>query len=103
MTFYQEVLGFQLENIWSLQEEIIAFVTLDNTRIELIQPVEPPIASLSTHLAFEVNDLNEWMPRMIETGLVVEGPVLLPNGWRHVFFYGPDQELLEFLEVGSST
>jgi hypothetical protein len=55
----------------------------------------------TTHLCFEVNDINQMITRFYDHGFeVIEGPYILRNGWQTVFFEGPDHEILEFLEIG---
>lgn len=95
ITFYENVLGFQTESRFSFMEEEIMFLTLENFRLELI-----PGQQGLTHLCFEVNNLFDVMKQLGELQKL-EGPYELQNGWKTVFYEGPHQEIIEFLQVSN--
>jgi lactoylglutathione lyase len=102
ISFYQEVLGFQLSERIRLAGEEIAFLTRGNSRLELIKAENRSPISTNLHTAFEVEELLSWANRLRELNVrIVEGPLLLENGWKNLFFYGPDRELIELVELGA--
>lgn len=100
-SFYQDYLGLELESQIELMGERIAFLTLGNFRIELIQMQEREHAVSGTnHLCFEVKNIEQMLTRLKRDGYqITEGPYFLANGWKTFFSAGPDAELLEFLEI----
>ncbi len=90
--FYKNHLGFQEEKRLRFMEEEMVFLTLDDSRVELIAG-----RTLNAHICFEVSNLDKIMTKL--TGLrKVEGPYKLDNGWQTVFYEGPTKEILEFLQ-----
>lgn len=97
ISFYKNLLGFEVEDRFSFMGEKIAFLTLKAFRIELI---ENQLERKSTHICFEVTDLHDIMndfPAME----ILEGPYSLQNGWKTVFYEGPNKEQIEFLQIPS--
>ncbi|MFS0820939.1 VOC family protein [Bacillus sp. 1P02SD] len=93
VNFYKAQLGFTEEIRFAFMEEEIVFLTLGEIRLELIAS-----HTLNTHICFEINNLDRFIPTL--TGLrKVEGPYQLENGWQTVFYEGPSKELLEFLQT----
>lgn len=95
IAFYQKYLGFHTENRISFLGEEIVFMVSEDLRIELISNQQE---KKMTHLCFEVLDLHEVMNRL-DINRKVEGPYTLQNGWKTVFFEGPNQEMIEFLQI----
>lgn len=49
------------------------------------------------HIAFRVGDIDQWVRKLKEKGLAMDGPHAVPGG--HIlFFYGPDGERIELVE-----
>jgi lactoylglutathione lyase len=98
--FYEKLLGFTTEMSIQWKNERIVFLTLGHARLELVQPSAFVRSPANTHIAFEVDDLDGMCVRLAEEGIQLEEEVVIAGkGWRSVFVYGPDGELLEFLEA----
>lgn len=95
IAFYQTHLGFQIEETLKFMGEEIVFLTSGECRLELISNQENACHERTVHLCFEVDDIGKLMKEVP----ILEGPYQLDNGWRTVFFEGPDHEILEFLQV----
>ncbi|MFZ7946559.1 MULTISPECIES: VOC family protein [Bacillaceae] len=96
IAFYKRYLGLVEECRFSFMGEEIVFLALGAFRLELISGQQEP--SQTTHICFEVNDMGEVMNRFADIRKI-EGPYSLENGWQIVFYEGPDQEIIEFLQV----
>ncbi|WP_312473768.1 VOC family protein [Neobacillus sp.] len=96
IAFYKKYLGFQTESRFFFMGEEIVFLASNDFRLELISGQGEN--DKTTHLCFEVSDLHEVMNRFDDIRKI-EGPYKLQNGWETVFFEGPDQEIIEFLQV----
>ncbi|CAH0344714.1 VOC family protein [Bacillus sp. CECT 9360] len=101
--FYQDYLGLEKETQFELMGEKIAFLTLGDFRIELIQTQYSAYVTLGRmrlHLCFEVKNMERMLNRLKKDGYhITEGPYFLANGWKTFFSTGPDAEILEFLEI----
>ncbi|MEH7307014.1 VOC family protein [Neobacillus drentensis] len=97
VAFYKKHLGLEEERrIFFMGEEIV-FLAAGDFRLELISsPCE------GTHLCFEVNDLNVAI-NQFDANRKIEGPYKLDNGWKTIFFEGPNNEVIEFLQVRSGS
>ncbi|MDQ0156961.1 VOC family protein [Robertmurraya andreesenii] len=93
ISFYKNEMGFEIENRFSFIGEEIAFLCLHGFRIELIEGQQE-----STHLCFEVSNLNEMM-KQFSSVEILEGPYTLQNGWKTVFYKGPNNHIIEFLQT----
>lgn len=99
VAFYKKYLGFQEEcRMYFLEEEIV-FLTLKDFRIELLSGHQK--IDRLTHLCFEVKHLQDVMNRFGDYRKI-DGPYKLENGWETIFYEGPNQEILEFLQVTPS-
>ncbi|MFC7786595.1 MULTISPECIES: VOC family protein [unclassified Rossellomorea] len=99
--FYQSYFGFEEETYFEWGCEKILFMKKNDCRLELIEELGEDNGSKRTflHLALAVIDLETEIALLRESGLVpVEGPVVLENGWKVVFFFGPDGEIIELVE-----
>lgn len=99
--FYQSYFGFEEETYFEWGCEKILFMKKKDCRLEFIE--EPGEENGSKrkllHLALSVIDLETEIGLLKENGLVpVEGPVVLENGWKVVFYFGPDGEIIELVE-----
>lgn len=83
-----------------LNGEKIAFLKNEDIRIELNESEDISILANVVHLAWQVDDIEEWMKRLDGKGLLPsEGPYKLKNGWIAVFYEGPDGEVIELVQV----
>jgi lactoylglutathione lyase len=99
-TFYEKYLGFSNQRRVYFDGEEIIFLEHDGFRLELYQGKSVGEVSKRTHFCFEVDNLAEKMREMQERELEpFEGPFTLDNGWKTIFYLGPDKEVIEFLEV----
>lgn len=99
--FYQSYFGFEEETYFEWGSEKILFVKKNDCRLELIEEPGEDNGSKRTflHIALAVIDLETEVGQLKEKGLVpVEGPVVLENGWKVVFYFGPDGEIIELVE-----
>jgi len=96
MAFYKKYLDLKEEKRLFFMGEKIVFLASGDFRLELISGQQKN--DKTTHICFEVNDLHEVMNRFDDIRKI-EGPYKLQNGWETVFFEGPNQEILEFLQV----
>jgi lactoylglutathione lyase len=95
--FYKTLLGLHfIKRVRFLKEELI-FLQGEGLTIEFIQK-ETPLPS-SSHLAFHTESIYKTMLGLEDKGIyAMEGPYTLNNGWRTVFYEGPDGETIEFIE-----
>ncbi|MCM3664992.1 VOC family protein [Mesobacillus subterraneus] len=103
-TFYENVLGFKEHSKPTFLGEKIVFLELAGFKLELTELIgnnkQTIIDREHVHLCFEVDDLREKIRRFEEMHIAPEeGPYQLNNGWETVFYQGPDNEILEFLEI----
>lgn len=96
IAFYKKYLGFLEEYRMNFMEDEIVFLILEDIRLELIPGQN--LANQTTHLCFEVNSLHQVMDRFKDYKKI-EGPYKLDNGWQTIFYEGPNQEILEFLQI----
>ncbi|ETI69214.1 VOC family protein [Neobacillus vireti] len=96
IAFYQKYLGFLEESRMFFMGEEIVFLILGDFRLELISGHQ--LSDKTAHICFEVSDLAKVISRF-DASLKIEGPYKLENGWETVFYEGPNQEILEFLQV----
>ncbi|WHY67276.1 VOC family protein [Neobacillus sp. SuZ13] len=95
VAFYKKHLGLQEECRIFFMGEIIVFLTAGNFRLELISNRHE---EKHAHLCFEVNDLNEVIDQF-NGNRKIEGPYKLTNGWETLFYEGPNNEVIEFLQA----
>ncbi|WP_243296995.1 VOC family protein [Bacillus litorisediminis] len=95
-SFYQTHFGFKEEIRFQYEEEQIVFLTRGPVRIELIQSEIDVQKTEMIHFSWQVNDLDIWMDQLKIHP--IDGPISLRNGWRAVFYQGPDQEIIELFQ-----
>jgi lactoylglutathione lyase len=99
IAFYRKYLGLQEEARLQFNKENLVFLVNNDFRLELISGGQQPV-SQGIHLCLEVDRIKEVIHIFNEDGIVaLEGPYKLENGWETVFFKGPDDEVIEFLQV----
>ena len=95
----------------------LVMLSAGNSTVELIQYVEPKGKHIRkrtcdigvSHICFQVDDINKAHKKMLEKGINTfhrtpdfigaSGGSL--NGYGYVYFRGPDNEILEFIQVPS--
>jgi catechol 2,3-dioxygenase-like lactoylglutathione lyase family enzyme len=102
IAFYQTVFGLRLAERLTLGPEQLAFLEAGGSRVELIADgTHARGTGVVDHLAFEVEALDDWLPRLRSFGvhLLDEVPVEVPAlGARILFCLGPDDERVELFE-----
>ncbi|MEH6995240.1 VOC family protein [Neobacillus drentensis] len=99
IAFYQKYLGLHEEDRLHFNKENIVFLSNYDLRIELISGGQQN-NSQGIHICFEVNNVQEIITIFNEHGIsALEGPYKLNNGWETVFYEGPDNEVIEFLQI----
>jgi methylmalonyl-CoA/ethylmalonyl-CoA epimerase len=103
--FYRDVLGARVSAPQALPEHgvTVVFVTLQNTKIELLEPLGPnsPIAAFlqknsrggTHHVCYEVNDIRKVRDSLIEKGMQILGsgePSIGAHGKPVVFLHPKD-------------
>jgi lactoylglutathione lyase len=98
IAFYQKYLDLEVEDRLQFNKGTIVFLAKNDFRIELISGGQKHV-SQGVHLCFEVENVKEIIKTFIEDGIfAIEGPYKLKNGWETVFYEGPDNEVIEFLQ-----
>ena len=105
--FYEEVVGLKLKGKLEHTNGVIqlAFLGFDQageTELELIQGYNGMLSPEGKvhHVAFTVDDIEEEWDRIrkLDVRLIDRDITTLPNGSRYFFFYGPDEEWIEFFQ-----
>lgn len=79
--------------IWNDTE--LLFLKGEGFQIELIHATNE---QAYTHIAFSVTSVTAKINELKQKGITpTEGPFGLPNGWKTVFYEGPDGEEIEFI------
>ena len=101
--FYREFIGLSEEGRISFNDEEIVFLVSNDFRLELISGGQQHV-SQDVHICFEVDNVHEVINRFSEKGIqAIEGPYKLKNSWETVFYKGPDDEVVEFLQIRKKT
>lgn len=99
IAFYQKFIGLHEEGRLLFQDENIVFLANNDFRLELISGGKRPV-SQGVHICFKVDTIHEVIKNFQEDGIIaIEGPYKLENGWETVFYKGPDNEVIEFLQI----
>ncbi|GIN87039.1 hypothetical protein J6TS2_34250 [Heyndrickxia sporothermodurans] len=81
-----------------MNEEIV-FLEGNGITIELIK-ANPENNVYAAHFAFKVNDLKKTIDDLKNKGFYPsEGPFIVENKWKTVFYEGPDGEEFELIQV----
>jgi lactoylglutathione lyase len=100
--FYKEMFGFKVEHRLTILSEKITFMTTrdESIRIELIKEETVLPVEGTNHLAWEVKRIEHMTGKLASRGLFpIEGPFELDNGWKTVFYLGPNLEIIELIEI----
>ncbi len=110
LSFYEQVLGLQVEQKWERGTSLGAFVKLGEVEIELLENKDPNSAIARhinkrgegfQHIAFKVNNIKKAMETLKEAGIpFIEGPRPGARGSQVAFMhpkntYGVLMELVE--------
>ena len=107
IAFYTKMFGYQVRARGENAVREMTFLSHPNQpgfEIELIRDVKPGseygTQSVVNHLAFTVENIEEAIRYYGERGLMFtsEEPKQAIDGGRTIFFHGPDQELLQFVQ-----
>lgn len=102
IAFYNKYAGFVVGNRIRFMGEELVFLELGDMHLEIISSKQGKSKVENAHICFEVANIEEVITHFQQDGRKPEeGPYQLENGWRTVFFLGPDQELIEFLQIDS--
>lgn len=97
--FYEKFFQFTAVESIQLPGESIVFLENGGMKLELMQQESEAPVVTENHFCWNVEDLDEWMNHLRQAGLSpAEGPLQLNNGWKTVFYEGPDGELIELLQ-----
>ncbi len=94
--FYELILPVTAKEkvIWNDTE--LLFLKGKGFQVELIP--SPASDNAYTHIAFSVTSVTDKINELKLAGIIpTEGPYELSNGWKTVFFEGPDGEEIEFI------
>lgn len=98
--FYQLIFDLDVEQHLTFGDEQIVFLKRKEWRLELIQSSSPPSHSSHVHFCFQVNNMDETIIYLKSIQIVpIEGPYEISNGWISIFYKGPDQEIIELLQI----
>ena len=94
--FYENVLGFEEETFFKLDDEKILFLRKQNFLLELIQSSNnESIMVQQYHLCFETESFQFIKDNNL---IIYEEAIKLDNRWETVFIKNSDGELVEFLK-----
>jgi lactoylglutathione lyase len=111
LDFYTTVFGYKLRFRGENPRRELAFLYHDNQpgmEIELIRDLVPAdtyaTQGIVNHLAFTVDDVQAVMESLAGKGISfhTSEPITAPDGAKVVFFYGPNQELLQLVQPASA-
>ncbi|WP_100407319.1 VOC family protein [Bacillus solitudinis] len=108
IAFYKDVIGLDVFDRLDLENGVtlgfLGFANAQETVVELVGIKDGSFAEEGRvhHIAFTVEDIETEIERLKELNVtfVNESISTLPNGSNYIFFYGPDQERIEFFEPG---
>jgi lactoylglutathione lyase len=105
--FYRDVIGMQLDGTLDHNDEkiklaFLSFPDAKETQLELIEGYNDqlPEEGKVHHIAFTVDNIEIEAERLRELNVkwIDEKITTLANGIRYIFFYGPDNEWIEFFQ-----
>ncbi|GGB70155.1 VOC family protein [Fictibacillus barbaricus] len=100
--FYETILPVLTKEKLIWEDKELLFLRGEGFQIELIP--SSTINSAGTHIAFSVTSVTDQINALKQLGLTpTEGPYKLSNGWKTVFYDGPDGEEIEFIRTTESS
>lgn len=109
ISYYSNMFGFTLRTRRQSKSRDLAFLKHDQQlgfEIELIRDLVPQDLyserGIVNHLAFTVEDIEEAIQYYKDKGISFNSETYdtANNGTKTIFFYGPNRELLQFVERG---
>lgn len=110
IAFYKEMFDYKVRIRGQNAVREMAFLYHDNQpgmEIELIRDLKPSEdysdSGIVNHLAFTVDNIDEAIAHYKEKGITFNSDEPKPtlDGGRMILFYGPERELLQFVEPGN--
>ncbi|MQR93866.1 VOC family protein [Fictibacillus phosphorivorans] len=96
--FYEKILPIEKKESFMWNDTELIFLVGKGYQLELM-PILEDHAGFS-HIAFSVISVTEKINELSQKEIfLAEGPYDLPNGWRTVFYEGPDGEEIEFIQT----
>ncbi|MBH0158933.1 VOC family protein [Fictibacillus sp. 5RED26] len=96
--FYEKILPIEKKESFMWNDTELGFLIGEGFQLELM-PKSGNYATCS-HIAFSVISVTEKIKELSQEEIfLTEGPYDLPNGWRTVFYEGPDGEEIEFIQT----
>ncbi|WP_088102049.1 VOC family protein [Halalkalibacter urbisdiaboli] len=108
IAFYRDIIGLELFDRLDLENGVVlgflGFANAKETVVELVEIKDGAFAEEGRvhHIAFTVENIEAEIERLkgLNVTFINENISTLPNGSNYIFFYGPDQERIEFFEPG---
>ncbi|MDR7074921.1 VOC family protein [Fictibacillus barbaricus] len=99
VAFYEKIVTIQSMEKLNWNDTKLLFIKGEGFQLELIQDAHE--VTKGAHIAFTVMSIEEKIRELQYQGLSPsEGPYQVENGWKTVFYEGPDGEEIEFIELG---
>lgn len=97
--FYDKILPVQEKESIMWNDTELVFLIGEGFQLELIPNADNH--ALCSHIAFSVTSVTEKIKELTQAAGIfpTDGPYNLPNGWRTVFYEGPDGEEIEFIQT----
>ncbi|MGA4722261.1 VOC family protein [Fictibacillus nanhaiensis] len=96
--FYEKILLIEKKERFMWNDTELIFLIGKGYQLELM-PNSGSHAACS-HIAFSVTSVTKKIKELSQKEIfLTEGPYELPNGWRTVFYEGPDGEEIEFIQT----
>ncbi len=96
--FYEKILSIKEKESFMWNDTELSFLIGEGFQLELMPNSGSHTAS--GHIAFSVTSVTEKIKELsLKKIFLTEGPFDLPNGWRTVFYEGPDGEEIEFIQT----
>ncbi|MED1862586.1 VOC family protein [Fictibacillus nanhaiensis] len=98
--FYEKILPIEKKESFMWNDTELVFLIGKGFQLELMSNSGDYAAC--SHIAFSVTSVTEKIKELSqEEILLTEGPYDLPNGWKTVFYEGPDGEEIEFIQTNN--
>ncbi|MBY6038295.1 VOC family protein [Fictibacillus nanhaiensis] len=95
--FYETILPIKEKEELKWEGGELLFLKGEGFQLELITS---PDTVKGTHVAFSTHSVTSKIKELTKLGLSPsQGPYELQNGWKTVFYEGPDGEEIEFIET----
>ncbi|GAF64195.1 hypothetical protein BTS2_1087 [Bacillus sp. TS-2] len=101
LAYYETYFQAKYVNQFKIGKESIIFIQLGELTIELVHSSQKKNKKTSStiHIALQVENVIDWYESLLKKNLPPsEGPYQLSNGWKVVYYQGPNQELIELIQ-----